>query len=314
MTTKRKKHKKHKKRKQRIQQQLAEQQAAAALEDTRPVPGRWIYRLNKVSKYFYNSAGDCVAHGCNRVSLELRRGDFVAITGESGSGKSTLLSLLGFLASPNPTPKAGQFLFRADTREHDLADSLRQGIGSSQMSRWRADHIGFVFQNYHLMNHLSARANVQLGLRFASPGRDVDQADAVLEALGMGPYIRKRTRDLSGGQKQRISVARALVKRPDVLLADEPTGNLDTANKCLVLASLLIAARRFGATVILVTHEIEHPPLVADRMLVMRDGAIAEDRSFRPLVPVVPEDTLKSLASKIALQGYPEVFNDLTFD
>lgn len=273
-----------------------------------------IYRLNGVSKEFFNNAGECVAKGCDHVSLSIKRGEFVAITGESGSGKSTLLSLLGFLATPHPAPEAGQFLFCGDRQEHDLSDSLRQGIGSRRLSRWRADHIGFVFQNYHLMNHLTARANVELGLRFVSPGRDVDTADSVLKTLGMGKYIRKRARDLSGGQKQRISVARALVKRPEVLLADEPTGNLDTANKSLVLASLLIASQRYGATVILVTHEIEHPPLVASRSLVMRDGRVAEDRSFEPAVKVMEDDTVQSLAERIARQGYPEVFNDLKFD
>ena len=197
---------------------------------------------------------------------------------------------------------------------YDLADSLQRGIGSRRLSRWRSDHIGFVFQNYHLMNHLSARANVELGLRFASSGREVDQPDAVLKTLGMGRFLKKRTRDLSGGQKQRISVARALVKRPEVLLADEPTGNLDTANKCLVLASLLIASQRYGTTVILVTHEIEHPPLVANRSVVMRDGKIAEDTRHKPAVVVSPDDTIQSLAEKIALCGYPEVFNDLKFD
>lgn len=171
-------------------------------------------------------------------------------------------------------------MFCGERVQHDLSQSLHSGIGSRRLSQWRADHIGFVFQNYHLMNHLTAKANVEMGLRFVSSGREVDEAEAVLNTLGMGCYIKKRTRDLSGGQKQRISVARALVKRPDVLLADEPTGNLDTANKCLVLASLLIASQRYGATVILVTHEIEHPPLVASRSIVMRDAQISEDRKL----------------------------------
>lgn len=273
-----------------------------------------IYNLAGVSKEFYNSRGECVAKGCDNVSLSLQQGDFVAITGESGSGKSTLLSLLGFLAAPNPPPKKGQFIFHPAGKDCDMAEVLRQGIGSPRLSRWRADHIGFVFQNYHLMNHLTGRENVDLGLRFSSPERKVDSPDAVLEALGMAPYAKKRTRDLSGGQKQRISVARALVKRPDVLLADEPTGNLDTANKCLVLAALLMANRLYGATVILVTHEIEHPPLIANRSIVMRDGRISEDRRFVPSVKMIEGDTIRTLATKFARLGYPDVIQDLKFD
>jgi putative ABC transport system ATP-binding protein len=276
--------------------------------------GSWMYRLKGISKAFYNSRGECVAKGCDEISLTLERGDFVAITGESGSGKSTLLSLLGFLATPNPSPSYGQFIFRAGGREYDLADALKRGIGSSRLSQWRADHIGFVFQNYHLMNHLTGSENVGLGVRFASPRRETDRPAAVLSALGMAPFLKKRARDLSGGQKQRISVARALVKKPDVLLADEPTGNLDTANKCLVLASLLIANRRYGATVILVTHEIEHPPLIASRSIVMRDGRIVQDKRLTPSVDIEPDDTVQKLARKLARQGYPDILADLKFD
>ena len=239
----------------------------------------------------------------------------MAITGESGSGKSTLLSLLGFLATPYPEPAPGAFVFRVAGEEHDLARALKGGIGSRQLSRWRADHVGFVFQNFHLLGHLSGRANVELGLRFTSkPAAEVDRPADVLEVLGMSEVAGKRTRDLSGGQKQRISVARALVKRPAVLLADEPTGNLDTANKCLVLASLLMANRRFGATVVLVTHEIEHPPRVAHRTLVMRDGRIDEQRDLAPSVPYREGETVSELARRIARDCYPEVYDDLKWD
>ena len=271
-----------------------------------------IYRLDGVNKVFTNRDGEVVARGCDDVSLTLHRGDFLAITGESGSGKSTLLSLLGFLATPEPHPLPGQFVFAVKGHRHDLAAALEGGIGSRRLSQWRADHIGFVFQNFHLLNHLTSRANVALGLRFATTAGD--DPDAVLGSLSMTPWINKRARDLSGGQKQRVSVARALVKRPAVLLADEPTGNLDTANKCLVLACLLIANQRYDATVVLVTHEIEHPPRVANRSIVMRDGRIAESRRLSPAVTIEESDTVVDLARRIARDCYPAVYDDLKWD
>jgi len=274
-----------------------------------------VYRLQDVSKEFRNTEGALVAKGCDNVSLDIRTGEFVAVTGESGSGKSTLLSLLGFLATPNPKPSPGQFLFGPGQDSFDLADVLQRGIGSGTLSRWRADHIGFVFQNFHLLNHLTGKANVELGLRFTSKPPDAtDQPVHILSSLGMESVATKRTRDLSGGQKQRISVARALVKRPAVLLADEPTGNLDTANKCLVLASLLTANRRFGTTVVLVTHEIDHPPRVADRCVVMRDGEIADVQSLSPSVAWSDEDDIVALARRIAADCYPQVHDQLVWD
>ena len=274
-----------------------------------------MYRLRDISKEFRNAEGSVVARGCDRVSLEIRKGEFLAVTGESGSGKSTLLSLLGFLATPSPAPAAGAFTFQPLDEAHDLADALRSGIGSRRLSAWRADHIGFVFQNFHLLNHLSGTANVELGLRFTSkPRTETDTPARVLDALGMTAVAGKRTRDFSGGQKQRINLARALVKRPAVLLADEPTGNLDTANKCLVLAGLLIANRRYGATVVLVTHELEHPPRVAGRCVVMRDGAIAGHRRLVPSVEPKEGDDVINLARRIARDCYPHVYDDLKWD
>lgn len=279
------------------------------------MPSDTIYHLHNINKLFHNAQGEVVARGCDAVSLDIRRGDFVAITGESGSGKSTLLSLLGFLATPSPAPEPGGFMFKVEDGEHDLAEALSGGIGSKELSRWRADHIGFVFQNFHLLGHLSGRANVELGLRFTSkPSSQTDRAEDALEVLGMAAVSGKRTRDLSGGQKQRISVARALVKRPAVLLADEPTGNLDTANKCLVLAGLVMANRSFGATVILVTHEIEHPPRVANRTLVMRDGRIDEQHDQQPSVAYAEGETVVELAQRIARDCYPDVYEDLKWD
>lgn len=274
-----------------------------------------MYGLRDISKEFRNSEGNVVARGCDDVSLEIRKGEFLAVTGESGSGKSTLLSMLGFLATPEPVPGKGQFLFHVDGTEVDLADALREGIGSASLSALRANHVGFVFQNFHLLNHLTGTANVELGLRFTAKGRDdVDDPAEVLAFLGMGGLSGKKVRDLSGGQKQRISVARALVKRPAVILADEPTGNLDTANKCLVLASLLIANKLYGATVILVTHEIEHPPRVADRSIVMRDGKITEEKALAPVIRREKNDNVLSLAQRIADDCYPHVADQLKWD
>lgn len=274
-----------------------------------------MYELAGISKEYRTPGGVLIAKGCDDIHLRIERGEFLAITGESGSGKSTLLSLLGWLATPSPPPRPGQFLFSDGAARRDVAEALRNGIGSRQLSHWRANHIGFVFQNYHLLNHLSGRANVALGARFATKSAALRSTpEEVLDTLGMRAYADKKTRDLSGGQKQRISVARALVKRPAVVLADEPTGNLDTANKCLVLASLALANRRLGATVVLVTHELDHPPRVADRILTMRDGRIADDRGNAPRVALQPEDTVRTLARRIAADCYPDVLADLKWD
>ena len=198
--------------------------------------------------------------------LEIKRGEFVAILGPSGSGKTTLLNLIGGI----DTPTSGSITF--DGRE----------IGSlsrSQLTLFRRENIGFVFQFFNLIPTLTAEENVRFATDLAS--RDgvapsIRPAD-LLEKVGLGPRSKHFPAQLSGGEQQRVAVARALAKGPQLILGDEPTGNLDFRTGKLVLAALREANREAGAAVVLVTH---NQPLadVADRVLQLRDGHIVEQR------------------------------------
>jgi ABC-type lipoprotein export system ATPase subunit len=196
--------------------------------------------LQSITKTYTRTGGPPV-HALRDFSLRIERGDFLAIVGSSGSGKSTLMSILGLLDRPTD----GRYLFDGQ----DVA-----GFDARQQARFRNARVGFVFQAFHLLPRTSALDNVELPLLY-SDRKDVDgRGRKALEAVGLSDRIDHTPSELSGGQQQRVAIARALVNEPDLLLADEPTGNLD-ARSALEIMSILRDLNRDGRTIVLVTHD-----------------------------------------------------------
>ena len=198
------------------------------------------------------------------VTLEIHRNEYVAIMGPSGSGKSTMMNVLGCL----DTPTAGEYWLNGEEVSHLTDDAL---------ARVRNREIGFVFQTFNLLPRATALHNVELPLVYAGArARERrDRAVAALERVGLGERMHHRPNELSGGQRQRVAIARALVNQPSILLADEPTGNLDsvTSEEIMEVFAALHAA---GQTVIMVTHERDIAAR-AQRRIVLRDGRVASD-------------------------------------
>jgi len=213
--------------------------------------------------------GDEALPVLDRVSLEVKPGEFVAIMGASGSGKSTLMNILGCLDRPT----SGSYLL-------DGRDVSR--MGRSQLAEIRNELLGFVFQNFNLLSRTSALENVELPLIYAGVERTARSARArsALERVGLADRLSHRPSQLSGGQQQRVAIARAIVNRPRVLLADEPTGNLDSKTSTSVMA-LFQELWRDGLTIVFVTHEPD-VARYASRLLVMRDGQIVSDTLQTP--------------------------------
>jgi len=197
------------------------------------------------------------------VDLEVARGEWVAIVGESGSGKSTLLNVVAGLDRPD----RGEVSL--DGRAIDLADD-------DALALWRRRHVGFVFQAFHLLPYLDVRGNVELPLALLGVAREerARRAAEALAAVGLAGFDARRPGTLSGGEMQRTAIARALVHGPALLLADEPTGNLDAANAGRVLDCLAQAVKRTGASALMVTHS-SVAAAAADRVLHLRGGRLA---------------------------------------
>lgn len=198
------------------------------------------------------------------VDLELQAGETVAVTGESGAGKSTLLQVLGGLD-------------RADAGELRWEGARVDGLSGRELARRRAASLGFVFQSYQLMPELDARENVALARRVAGLGGEREalaDADRLLASVGLAERTRHSPAALSGGECQRVALARALANQPRILLADEPTGNLDERSGALVMDLLLALARERGAAVLLVTHSAAHAARCS-RRLALRGGLLA---------------------------------------
>jgi putative ABC transport system ATP-binding protein len=214
--------------------------------------------LSHLSKNYRTSEVETCA--LNEVSLTVERGEFVAVMGPSGCGKSTLLNILGLLDRPS-------------TGSYRLMGAEIAGQREQTLTRLRRDHIGFVFQSFNLIDELTVEENVEVSLLYRKDGgaRRKRVAEA-LERVGVAHRARHRPQQLSGGQQQRVAIARALVSGPQLILADEPTGNLDTANGDAVM-ELLKAASAAGTTIVMVTHSPIHAA-VAARTIKMLDGRI----------------------------------------
>jgi ABC-type lipoprotein export system ATPase subunit len=197
------------------------------------------------------------------VTLEVMRGERVALLGKSGSGKSTLLNLLGGLdhATTGGLRVAGRDMDRLSGRE---------------LSRFRSAMVGMIFQSFNLIFSRTALENVELPMIFAgrSPRDRRALAKQALESVGLGPRLHHRPTEMSGGENQRVAVARALVNRPELVLADEPTGNLDSATANEVMGLILEHVERYGATLVLVTHDEELAGASTDRVLRLKDGRL----------------------------------------
>ena len=220
-----------------------------------------VLRLEDVTKIY--SMGSVEVAALNGVSLEISAGEMVSIMGPSGSGKSTLMNVIGCL----DVPTSGKYYL-------DGADV--GSLSDNRLSEIRGRQIGFVFQTYNLLPRLTARANVELPLVYTSARRRRRLALDALEKVGLGDRAGHKPTELSGGQQQRVGIARALVKEPRILLADEPTGNLDSRSSEEIMALLKSLNRDQGHTVIIVTHE-DDIARQTDRMVTVLDGKVVDD-------------------------------------
>ncbi|CAN5822894.1 ABC transporter ATP-binding protein [soil metagenome] len=209
--------------------------------------------------------GDTAVRALDGVSVDVTAGQFTAVMGPSGSGKSTLMHCLAALDRPT----AGQ-VFLGDTDVTDLNDK--------QLTILRRDRIGFVFQAYNLLPQLNARENMLLPLRLAGTKPDHDWFDQVVQTVGLGDRLTHRPGELSGGQQQRVAVARALVSRPDIVFADEPTGNLDSKSGDEVLSFLRRSVDQHDQTIVMVTHDPAAAGF-ADRVVFLADGHVVDEMS-----------------------------------
>ncbi len=220
--------------------------------------------LENISRIF--EIGHQTIHALNRVNLDIKAGEFVAIMGRSGSGKSTLLNMLGCMD-------------RADEGEYLLDGNNISMMSDDELSGIRNQYMGFVFQSFHLLPRLTALDNVLLPRRYHNDGiqdSDLQKATTLLHRVDLGDRLAHKPNELSGGQRQRVAIARSLMNKPRVVLADEPTGNLDSSTSDAIM-DLLKELNRDGQTIVMVTHE----PEIAEhgqRQIIMRDGNIVEDR------------------------------------
>ena len=224
-------------------------------------PASSIVRLQSVSKIY--GSGDAQVRALDDVSVGFGAGEFTAIMGPSGSGKSTMMHILAGLDAPT----AGH-VFVEDTDITALKDTA--------LTKLRRDRIGFVFQSFNLVPTLDARATNLLPMRLAGKAPEKEWFDLIVNSLGIADRLSHRPSEMSGGQQQRVAVARALMSRPAVIVADEPTGNLDSHSTTEVMDLLRRAVDELGQSVIMVTHDTA-TAVYADRVLVCRDGRIVSD-------------------------------------
>jgi putative ABC transport system ATP-binding protein len=221
-----------------------------------------VIRIEDLTKVY--QMGEIQVHALRGVSFTVDRGEVLAIMGPSGSGKSTLMNMIGCLDVPT-------------TGDYFLENELVSTLNDDQLALVRNRKIGFVFQKFNLLARATALANVELPLRYAGINGDRKKlAQEALESVGLGDRIYHQPNELSGGQQQRVAIARALVNQPAIILADEPTGNLDTQSGDEIMKLLLELNRTQGTTLLIVTHDPEVAQ-VAERIIYLRDGAIENE-------------------------------------
>ena len=219
-------------------------------------------RLNQISRIY--QVGGQTIHALDHIDLNVHASEFVAIMGRSGSGKTTLLNMLGCMDRP-------------DDGKYCLDDQEVSAMDDDTLSRVRNRYMGFIFQSFHLLPRLTALENVLLPRRFHEEGlRELDRKRAfeLLERVDLADRADHRPNELSGGQRQRVAIARALINKPRVVLADEPTGNLDSKTSDAIM-DLLQELNREGQTIVMVTHEL-HIAKQASRQIFMQDGRIKQ--------------------------------------
>lgn len=218
-----------------------------------------LIQLSNISRLY--KLGDQVVHALRKIDLEIFRGDYIALMGPSGSGKSTLMNIIGCL----DTPTTGTYILNNREVSH---------MGDDELSSIRNEEIGFIFQTFNLLPRMTAQENVALPLIYAGVSKKdrLERAAKALQDVGLADRMHHKPNELSGGQRQRVAVARALINNPSILLADEPTGNLDSKTSIEIMA-LFEELHKKGNTIILVTHE-EDIARHARHVIRMRDGVI----------------------------------------
>jgi putative ABC transport system ATP-binding protein len=225
-----------------------------------PTPDAVVSATDVVRRY---GEGDTAVHALRGVSVEIAAGKLTAVMGPSGSGKSTLMHILAGLDKPTSGDVA-------------VAGVDLTSLGDTELTTLRRDHIGFIFQFFNLLPMLTAAENIALPLKLAGGKPDPQWLEELVATVGLGDRLSHRPSELSGGQQQRVAVARALVSRPTVMFADEPTGNLDSTTSGEILTLLRDSVDTLGQTTVMVTHDA-HAAAIADRVLFLADGDIVRD-------------------------------------